>query len=358
VNIPRKDRCNPVRILPTHSTHRTHPALDGSRLVTVESRISDAAPLRERRAALEAARARCAPFIHRTPLERSRVLSEAVGAQVYLKMETFQKTGSFKARGMVNKLALLASDPHTRGVITFAAGNAAQSIAYAAKCMSLPATVVMTPGASPSKVAAARSYGATVVIADSARDLEPKTIDIMRREGLTLVHPCDDLDVMSGHASLAFEVLEDLPDTSAIVTAIGGGGLAGALSLASGARERSPRLIGVEPRAAAHMHRSLQAGSTIEPGATTTRGLCSPITGRLCYELVRQRFERIVLVSEAQIIESMRMLMRFAKLIVEPSGAAALAGALAGRIPFSPQEKVVVIVSGGNVDLERLKALL
>jgi threonine dehydratase len=305
------------------------------------------------------ARTRIQPFIHRTPLLGSALLTVRLGTEVYLKAEPLQKTGSFKVRGILNKVLKIAEEGNCPGVITFSAGNAAQALAYAARCAGLSATVVMIPGASAAKTAATKAYGARIVHATPGQNLFELTDTIASHEGLRLVHPCDDVDVMTGHASLGMEILEDLPKVSAIVTAIGGGGMAGALSLVRRATAARFRLIGVEPEGAPHMKQSLLAGKAIEfRGTTIAEGLNPPGAGRYCYELARDMLERVVLVSDAQIVAAMRCLMQYVKLVVEPSGAAALAGTLGDEFSPSKGEPLAVIVSGGNVDLERLKDIL
>lgn len=305
------------------------------------------------------ARSRIAPFIHRTPLMKSTTLSRWAGVEIHLKAEPLQKTGSFKIRGIANKVLQVAAAGNARGVITFSAGNAAQALAYAARCANLRAVVVMTPDASAAKVAAASEYGAQVVHARAGQGLAELAMEIAEREGLELVHPCDDFDVMAGHASLGFEILEDLPGVSAIVTAIGGGGMAGGLALMQRASGSAVRIIGVEPEGAPQMSESLAHGSAVTLGGTTiAEGLNPPSAGQHCFELIRPSIERIALVPDDAIVAAMRSLLIYVKLVVEPSGAAALAGVLSKQVSLTAGQRIAVIVSGGNIDLERLKCMV
>jgi threonine dehydratase len=308
---------------------------------------------------LAAARAIVAPHLHRTPLVESRRLSEMVGRPVLLKLENLQKTGSFKVRGFVYKVHGRRDAGGTAGVLTFSSGNAAQGLAYAAQRAGCRAVVVMTPRASPAKVAATRSYGARIVLAESLATIARTAADIASREHLALIHPYDDEELMIGHASLGLELLEDMPAGATVVTAVGGGGMAGALALVAEAHDRPFRLVTAEPQAAARLQSALQAGRPVPcTGTSIAEGLCPPMLGHACFGLLRHSIAQHVLVTEPEIRHAMATLLECAKVLAEPSGATALAAALAHRVDAAAGEPLVVIVSGGNVDTERLKALL
>lgn len=309
---------------------------------------------------LAEARKALAPHIHRTPLWRSKTLSELAGCEVYLKAELFQKTGSYKPRGMLAKLFSLTDAERAAGVITFSAGNAAQGLAYAAGIAGTRASVVMPETASPIKAEATRGYGGEVILRGNAAECLAHCLELAEQRGLTFVSSYDDESLMAGHASLGAEILEDLPDATAIFVGIGGGGMMGGLVMQLQASGSRARLIGVEPEGAPAMHRSLQQGQPVklEKVSTIADGLAAPTAGRLCYALARERLEKVVLVSDEQIRSAMRLLMARAKLLAEPAGAAALAGLLAGGHGLDPRAKAVVVVSGGNIDLGRLKDLL
>ena len=309
---------------------------------------------------LQGAHRRIARHIHRTPLWRSRALSDRAGCEVYVKAELFQKTGSYKPRGMLWKVFSLSHAELDAGVITFSAGNAAQGLAYAGGIAGTRAAVVMPETASPIKVEATRGYGGEVILRGNAAECLAHCLELARDRGLTFVSSYDDDTLMAGHASLGLEIFEDLPDVRAIFVGIGGGGMMGGLAMALRAQGSTARLIGVEPAGAAAMHQSLQEGRPVrlDQVKTIADGLAAPTAGTRCFELARERLEKVVVVSDEQIRDAMRLLMARAKLMAEPAGAAALAGLLAADHGFTTVDQVAVVVSGGNIDLPRLKDLL
>ena len=313
------------------------------------------AALRDR---IDSARALIGPHIHRTPLVTSRRLSEAAGRPILLKLENLQKTGSFKVRGFLHKV-LRHCASNSNGLLTFSSGNAAQGLAYAAQRCGRRAVVVMTPGANPAKVTATRAYGAEIVFAESLASIAATAADICERQGLTQIHPYDDEDLMIGHASLGLELLEDMPGDATVVSALGGGGMAGALGLVATACAAPRGIVVVEPTGAIQFHAALQEGRPVPvAGSTIAEGLCPPIVGRHCFEVIRHTMSEHLLVSDEEIRHAMCALLESAKTLAEPSGAVALAAALCGRITTGGSGPLVVIVSGGNIDLQRLKTLL
>lgn len=309
---------------------------------------------------LEEARARIAGSVHRTPLLRSRTLSERVGAPVYLKCEQFQKTGSFKVRGALHRLLRLDEEERARGVVTISAGNHAQAVAWAARMSGTRAVVVMPEGASRSKVEASRGYGAEVVLHGDARAAFARAHELAGEEGLRFVHPFDDEEVVAGHASCGLEILEDLPDAGAIVVPVGGGGLVSAIAAAAAAVRPGVAVWGVEPEGADAMRRSLEAGKAVhlDQVRTVADGLAAPMAGVLNHELVARHARGVVTVGDAAIVAAMRTLLERAKLLAEPAGAAGLAALLAGSIPVEGGAPVAVVLSGGNVDMAVLATLL
>lgn len=307
---------------------------------------------------LDAVRARIMPFLHRTPLVTSQRLSALAGRPVLLKLENLQKTGSFKARGFMHRV-LAHHRQGGGGVLTFSSGNAAQGLAYAAGRLGCPAVVVMTPGANPAKVAATRGYGARVEFAQSLVTIAEDAARLAEREGFTLFHPYDDGELMNGHASLGLELLEDMPAGATVVTAVGGGGMAGGLALVACAHGLPFRLVTAEPVAAARFQSALEAGAPVPcTSMSIAEGLCPPSIGHACFDLIRQTTAQHMLVQEDEIRRAMRALLECSKVLAEPSGATALAAALGGQIEAQGEGPLVVIVSGGNIDLERLKMLL
>jgi threonine dehydratase len=304
------------------------------------------------------ATARVRPHLHRTPMLTSRTLSERAGAPVLLKAELLQRTGSFKPRGGLNEVLQLTPEQARRGVITISAGNHAQGVAYAARIAGVAATVVMPATAAASKVAAARGYGAEVVLSGDVHQAFA-TLDRLRAErDLHYIHPFDSPRMVAGHGSLGLEILEDAPGVGLVVVPVGGGGLiAGVAAALAGS---GSRVVGVEPEGAPGMVRALAAGRPVRLDAVDTiaDGLAPPFVGVLNLEHVRRQVEDVVLVGDEEIRAGMWFLMERCKLMAEPSGAAAVAVLLAGRVTPPPGRTVVAVVSGGNLDLERLGSLL
>ena len=305
----------------------------------------------------ERARSGVAPFVHRTPLVSFRTLGRTTGTQTWLKCENLQKTGSFKVRGALNAIASLSPPGRARGVITISAGNHAQAVAWAARRAGARAVVVMPEGASRAKTAAAIGYGAQVVLHGDAREAFNEARRRADEEGLTFLHPFDAAPVIAGHGSTGLEVAEDMPGEAVIVVPVGGGGqiagIAGALAAAGRLAGRGRvRVLGVEPEGAPAMRNSLDAGraTTLESTDTIADGLAPPMAGELNYLYVAEFVEDVVLVSDEEILSAMRLLLTRARLVAEPSGAAAVAALMYGRVPASAGEAVVALVSGGNVD--------
>jgi threonine ammonia-lyase medium form len=309
---------------------------------------------------IRAAREAIAAYVHRTPTMSATALGERIGARLHLKAELFQKTGSFKPRGALNKLLSLSAEERASGVISISAGNHAQGVAYAAAILGIPATVVMPEAAVRSKVEATRGYGAEVILHGAGHDLLPKAQEIQAARGLTFIHPFDDPYVIAGQGTVGLELIEDVPDADVVVVPIGGGGLISGVAAAVKRMRPQARVIGVEPTGAAVMTKSLREGAAAHADTlqTIADGLAAPFVGVRNFAHVQTLVDDVVLVSDEEIVEAMRLLMERAKLQVEPSGAAAYAALLAGRIALPPHARVVAIVSGGNVDRARLKELL
>lgn len=344
----------------------------------------------------EAARRRIVPWVHRTPLLSFRTLGDATGTRAFLKCENLQKTGSFKVRGALNAVAALAPEERARGVVTVSAGNHAQAVAWAAGKAGARAVVVMPEAASPIKVEAARGYGAEVILHGTAADAFQEAGRLARDEGLVFLHPFDAEEVIAGHGSTGIELAEDLPGPAVVVVPVGGGGqiagIAGALAAwrraGAGDRERDSedggpavvdhgadsedgrsavvdrgaghRVVGVEPEGAPAMCRSLEAGRAVHLDAvdTVADGLAAPMAGELTFQYVREFVEEVTLVSDDEIASAMRLLATRAKVVAEPSGAAAVAAVMHGRVAVEPGGIVVAVVSGGNVEPELLRRAL
>lgn len=281
--------------------------------------------------------------LHRTPTLSCRSL----GADHFLKAELFQRTGSFKPRGMLNKLASLTEAEKSRGIVTWSAGNAAQGAAFAAAQDGVNCMVFMWATANPVKVAATRGYGADVdLTAASPAEAHDRLLEYAEATGRTFVHPFDDPVLQAGHGTLGLEIVEDVPGVDTIVVPVGGGGL-----IAGVASAVDCRVIGVEPEGAPSLSAALSAGSPvrIEPRSIAD-GLNAPFTGEGTLAVCRELVDEVVLVSDDEIAEGMRFLYSRAKLACEPAGAAAVAALLAGKIAVEPGSRVVAVVSGGNAD--------
>jgi threonine dehydratase len=303
-----------------------------------------------------AAREAIAGRLHRTPVFSSATLSERAGAPVHLKAELFQRTGSFKPRGVLTKLASLTREEKQQGVIGASAGNHAQALAYCAALEGLDSLLVIWKTASPQKIEATLAYGAKVDLeAEGPTTVFARLAELMTQTGRVLVHPFDDPFTIAGQGTVALEILEDVPDTSVIVVPCGGGGLVSGVAVAAEGR----RVVAVEPELSDALHQGLLAGEPvpIDPRSMAD-GLSSPIAGKLTIEVCRRLGVENVLVSEAELAVGMRFLYARAKLACEPAGAAAVAALLAGKITLEPRETAVAVVSGGNVAPEIASAIL
>ena len=303
-----------------------------------------------------AARETIAGRVHRTPMFGSRTLGERIGARAFLKAELFQRAGSFKPRGALNKLASLGPEERARGVVTWSAGNHAQAVAWAAASEGIDCLVVMSAGANPQKVAATRGYGAMVDLeAPDHSAAHERLLQLIEETGRTYVPPFDDPHVIAGQGTVGLEIAEDVPDADLIVCPIGGGGLIAGIATAT-----DTRIVGVEPELSAAFTAGLAAGKSvhIDLRPTSADGLAPPFAGELNLAVARERVEQVVLVTEDEIAAGMRFLYGRAKFACEPSGAAATAALLAGKIPVEPGSTVVAVVSGGNAAASVAAAIL
>lgn len=320
-------------------------------------------------AAIEAARERLAGRVQRTSLMTSgtaaRWSTAATGARLrddrlYLKPEHLQTTGSFKARGMTNRIATLSDEARSPGVITLSAGNAGQAYAWAGRSAGVPVTVVMPAAAVRSKVVACLGYGARVVLHGAQLGEALAEMERIRdTEGLTLVHPFDDPEVIAGNGSVGLEIADDLPDVDVVVVGVGGGGLISGIAAAVKGRRPAARVYGVEPERSNAVSIALERNEVvrIEPESVAD-GLGAPFAGVWTLAMCRHYVDDIVLLDDATILAGMRFALERMKQVLEPAGAAALAAVLAGRIPLRDGDRVAVVLSGGNVEVGRLSELL
>ena len=307
-----------------------------------------------------AARERIEGKLHRTPMFTSRTLSERLGVPIHFKAELFQRTGAFKPRGVLNKLATLTDEEKARGVISISAGNHAQALAYASAVEGIDALVVMWQTASPMKIAAARAYGATVD--DSPPDI-PAAFEHLEKliveTGRTLVHPYDDPLVMAGQGTVGLEMLEDVPDADVILVQVGGGGLVSGIATAVKGLKPDARVIAVEPELSNALAASLAAGEpvTIEPRSIAD-GLNGPYAGPNCVRVCLDLGVESVLLTEEELKEGFRFVYGRMKLACEVAGAATAAALLAGKIDLEPGNTVAAVVSGGNIGAQTAAAIL
>jgi threonine dehydratase len=309
---------------------------------------------------ISSARERISHHLHVTPVTTARLLGNEAGVQLFLKCENLQKTGSFKARGALNRLLTLESEALRRGVVTVSAGNHAQALAWAARVARVRATVVMPATASQAKSEASAGYGAEVIRHGSAFDAFDLAQSLAVEKGFVFVHPFDDDEIMAGAGTVGVEILEQLPDVDVVVVPVGGGGLIGGIATAIKRLRPSVRIYGVEPHGAAAMRSSLDSGHAVRLQTVNTiaDGLAAPMAGERTYEVVRRDVDDVVLVSDDEIVSAVRSLLTRTKLVAEPAGAAAVAAILTRKVPTRSGETVLAVISGGNVDLPRLREML
>lgn len=295
------------------------------------------------------------PYIHRTPVLTNESLNRQTGAQVYLKCENLQKVGAFKFRGACNAVFSLVDEEAALGVSTHSSGNHAQALALAAKLRGIPAYIVMPRNAPNVKKEAVAGYGGQITFCEPTLEARESTLaKIAQETGSTVVHPYDNERVIAGQGTAALELLEEIPDLDVIVAPVGGGGLISGTAIAATGIRHGIRVIAAEPERADDAYRSMQAGE-IFPSTnpnTVADGLLTSL-GKITFPIIRGHVEQVVTVSEPAIIESMKFIWERAKIIIEPSAAVAVAGVWEGKIDLSGL-KVGVILSGGNVDLEKL----
>jgi len=309
---------------------------------------------------IRSARERIGDRVHHTPVLSATRLGARVGAVLHHKCESLQKTGSFKVRGALNRLALLDDAARARGVITVSAGNHAQALAWASRDAGVRCTVVMPTTASRTKVDASRGYGAEVILhGTSGMEAFARAHELSVERSLTFVHPFDDDAIMAGQGTVALEILDQLGEFDDVIVPIGGGGLIGGIAVAIKESRPSVKVYGVEPTGAAVMRKSLDAGYPVRLDSmkTIADGLAAPMAGELTFAIVQKYVDDVVLVEEDEITSAMRELLFSAKLLAEGGGAAATAAVLSGRIPVGGR-RVVAVVSGGNIDVGRVREVL
>jgi threonine dehydratase len=297
---------------------------------------------------------------HRTPVLTSRMLDERVGAQVCLKPECLQRTGSFKFRGAYTKISSLPADGLARGVVAFSSGNHAQAVALAARLLGTSATILMPEDTPAAKLEATRGYGAEIVTYDRyTQDRGELGAALAEERGAELVKPYDDPLVMAGQGTAALELLADVPHLDVLVVPVGGGGLIAGCATAAKALRPGIRVVGVEPEAGDDTRRSLEAGRRIPMAVprTIADGLQATEPGELTFEVNQRLVDEIVTVADGEIVDAMRFLFDRTKLVVEPSGTVGVAALLSGVLDGAGR-RIGVVISGGNVGAARFAELV
>lgn len=306
-------------------------------------------------AEIRAAAARIQPYAHRTPVLTCTSLDQMIGATVFMKCENLQKVGAFKFRGACNAVFSLSDNEAANGVATHSSGNHAQALALAARLRGIPAYIVMPSNAPGVKKAAVAGYGGKITYCEPTQAARERALEeVVRETGATFIHPYDNWQVIAGQGTAALELLEQEPDLEVVMAPVGGGGLLSGTALAVNALRPTCRVVAAEPDAADDAYRSLQEGRilpSIQP-KTIADGLLTSL-GELTFPVIRSYVSQIVTVSETAIIQAMRTVWERAKILVEPSAAVPIGALLEKKLDFRGL-RIGVILSGGNVDLDRL----
>ena len=310
------------------------------------------------RADFEAAFRNVAPYVYRTPMLTSRSLTEECGLDVRLKAELFQRGGSYKLRGPLNKIARLTEEERARGVICSSAGNHSQGVALAARQYGVRSVVVMAENATRSKIAATEGYGARVVLHGSIWDeANEKALELVKAEGLTYIHPFDDPELIAGQGTLGLEIMDQFPETELLVVPIGGGGLISGVSMAAKSVKPEVRIVGVESSGAPGMKRSVEAGASVvlDEVDCLVDGLRVRKVGNHTCSVVSRFVDEIVTLPDSQIFDAMLWLMTRAKVVVEGAAAAPVGALLQGLVDAPAGTRTVCVLSGGNLDVEGMR---
>lgn len=309
---------------------------------------------------VEAAAARLRGVAHRTPILQSRTLDAELGCEVFLKAENLQRMGAFKFRGGYNAINALTSAERERGVFAFSSGNHAQAVALAARLHGCRATILMPADAPAMKLAATRGYGAEVITYDRYReDRSALAARLCAERGAVLIPPYDHLDVMAGQGTCALEIVQEVPSLDALIVCVGGGGFLSGCTVAAQAVQPGIKLYGAEPEAGNDVQQSLRSGHIvhIDVPKTICDGQQTQAVGERPWEIIRDRVTDILSTDDATVVAAMRLAFERLKVVLEPSGACALATLMAHRERFRGQ-RVAVTLSGGNIDVARFASLL
>jgi threonine dehydratase len=304
---------------------------------------------------------RLAPFLRKTPTLHSHTFSDSAGCEVFLKLENLQRTGSFKIRGAVNRVLGLTEELRQRGLIAASAGNHAQGVALAAKLTKAPATIVMPESTPLIKIRRTEGYGAKVLLHGGNWDqAQARAMQLAAAEGFSMVHPFDDPSVIEGQATIALELLADVPDVDVVLVPIGGGGLLAGTAMVLRALRPEVRIIGVQAEGADAMARSFEAGERveIENPRTMADGIRVGSPGELTWEIIKRHVDSVLTVSEAEITTALVEMVEKSKVVAEPAGVVGIAALVAGKLRLKPQTRVCALITGGNIDLNFLARVI
>ena len=298
-------------------------------------------------------------YIHKTPIVSSSSLNKIYNTNIFFKLELFQKTGSFKTRGAINKLLKLSDLERDKGVITISAGNHAQAISWACSQFNIKSKIVMPFDASPSKVEATKSYGGEVIL--TKNNMMDECNDIKEKEGLTFVHPFDDIDIILGQGTIGVEIIEKLNNIDYAFISIGGGGLISGIACVLKSINPKIKIIGIEPINSNVMTKSISSNKpeTFDTNINKTLadGLAAPFAGNLTFEFVKKYVDEIINVSENEMIESMRVIIERLKVIPEAAASACFVPILKNKLSIKKNTNSIIVLCGGNIDLDKLKKL-
>jgi len=298
-------------------------------------------------------------YIHKTPIVSSSSLNKIYNSNIFFKLELFQKTGSFKTRGAINKLLKLSDLERDKGIITISAGNHAQAISWACSQFNIKSKIVMPFDASPSKVEATKSYGGEVIL--TKNNMMDECNDIKEREGLTFIHPFDDIDIILGQGTIGVEIIEKLNNIDYAFISIGGGGLISGIACVLKSINPKIKIIGVEPINSNVMTKSISSNKPeifdTNINKTLADGLAAPFAGNLTFEFVKKYVDEIINVSENEMIESMRIIIERLKVIPEAAASACFVPILKNKLSIKKNTNSIIVLCGGNIDLDKLKKL-
>jgi threonine dehydratase len=308
---------------------------------------------------IQTARQRIAPCIRRTPLTPSATLSERLHTNVYVKLEIFQKTGSFKVRGAFNKALSLGPEERGRGIVAVSGGNHAQAVAYVARALGLKSLILMPEGTPSNYVEATRGYGAEVKFAANARAAFAE-VEQYEKDGWAYIHPFDDPLVMAGAGTIGLEILDDVPQATDVIVSIGGGGLMGGIATAVKSLKPGVKVWGVETEGADCMSQSLAAGKivTLDTITSVARTLGAPAPSERTFEMAKTLLESITVVPDSEAISALRIILERLKILTEPAASCTLAAALRLKDHFSSDRHVILVLCGGNMPLDDLARFL